>query len=192
MHMNFDGVSHLRVASDVGGTFTDSIAYDELSGTITVAKVPTTPDNRAFGTVEGLRRALEQQGRTGSDVEYVGHGMTTTTNAVIQRTGARTAFITNEGFKDLLLIGRQDRPSLFDITAVRTPPLVPRDLCFTVRGRLDAAGAEVTPLDEAAFEEISRQIVAAEVEAVAITFLHSYANPQHEQRAKAILESLRP
>jgi N-methylhydantoinase A len=192
MNVLVRGTSRLRVASDVGGTFTDSIAYDESSATITVAKVPTTPQNRALGTVEGLRRALDQQGKTGRDVDYVGHGMTTTTNAVIQRKGARTAFITNEGFKDLLLIGRQDRPSLFDITQVRTPPLVPRDLCFTVRGRLDAAGREITPLDEAGLRDLASKIKAADVEAVAITFLHSYANPVHEQRAKEVLGPLLP
>ncbi|MFZ4807949.1 MAG: hydantoinase/oxoprolinase family protein [Hyphomicrobiaceae bacterium] len=182
----------VRVASDVGGTFTDSIAYDEASGTITVSKVSTTPQNRALGTVEGLRRALEHQGRTGADVDYVGHGMTTTTNAVIQRKGARTAFVTNDGFKDLLLIGRQDRPSLFDIAQVRTPPLVPRELCLTVRGRLDARGAEVTPLDEAALVPLAEAIRAAGVEAVAVMFLHAYANPTHEMRAKAVLAPLLP
>jgi N-methylhydantoinase A len=184
--------SLLRIASDVGGTFTDSIAYDEATGRITVSKVSTTPQNRAIGTVDGLRRALRQLGRSGSDVDYVGHGMTTTTNAVIQRKGARTAFITNEGFKDLLLIGRQDRPSLFDITQVRTTPLVPRELCFTVRGRLDAAGRERVPLDEAALVGIAAEIRAAGVEAVAITFLHSYANPSHEARAKEVLVPLLP
>ena len=102
----------LRVASDVGGTFTDNLAYDEAARRVTVAKVPTTPENRAIGTVRGLRRALELQGRAGADVAYVGHGMTTATNAVIQRSGGRTALITNEGFRDLLLIGRQtDRAS---------------------------------------------------------------------------------
>src|SRR5271170_1851147 len=99
--------SHLRVASDVGGTFTDNLAYDEATKTVTVAKVPTTPENRALGTVRGLLRALSLQGRSGSDVGYVGHGMTTATNALIQRAGGRIAFVTNEGFRDLLLIGRQ-------------------------------------------------------------------------------------
>lgn len=109
----------IRVASDVGGTFTDSIAYDEATQTITVSKVSTTPVNRAQGTVTGLKRALLLQGGTGSEVVYVGHGMTTATNAVIQRKGARTAFVTNRGFRDILLIGRQNRPTLFDITIVR-------------------------------------------------------------------------
>ena len=177
----------IRVASDVGGTFTDSVAYDEASGALTVAKVPTTPDNRAVGTVDGLRQALERQGRSGRDVDYVGHGMTTTTNAVIQRKGARTAFVTNEGFKDLLLIGRQDRPSLYDVASVRTPPLVPGDLCFTVPGRLDAAGREVVPLDEGRLAEVAAAIRAAGVEAVAVMLLHSYANPAHEHRARDLL-----
>ena len=107
--------SRLRVASDVGGTFTDNLAYDPAEKRITVAKVPTTPENRALGTVRGLRRALEAQGWSGGDVVYVGHGMTTATDALLQRSGARIAFITNEGFHDLLLVGRQNRPSLYDI-----------------------------------------------------------------------------
>src|ERR1700722_11433843 len=130
----------LRVSSDVGGTFTDNIAYDEATKRVSVAKVPTTPENRALGTVQGLLRALDLQGRGGGEVDYVGHGMTTATNAVIQRRGARTAFITNEGFRDLLLIGRQDRPSLYDIRQTRAPPLVTREDCHTVRGRLDHRG----------------------------------------------------
>src|SRR5208282_1477346 len=106
---------NLRVASDVGGTFTDNLAYDERAKRVTVAKVPTTPENRALGTVQGLLRALVLQGMRGADVDYVGHGMTTATNALIQRTGGRTGFVTNEGFRDPLLIGRQNRPRLYGI-----------------------------------------------------------------------------
>jgi N-methylhydantoinase A len=185
-------VSQLRVASDVGGTFTDSIAYDGATRRITVSKVSTTPVNRALGTVEGLKRALALQGKSGSEVDYVGHGMTTTTNAVIQRKGARTAFLTNRGFRDLLLIGRQNRPSLFDIDVVRPAPLVPRELCFTVAGRMDATGRELEPLDESALAGIAAEMRALSVEALAILFLHSYANPAHELRAKAVLEDLLP
>lgn len=184
--------SRVRVASDVGGTFTDNVAYDEATGAITVAKVSTTPENRAVGTVNGLRRALALQSRTGRDVAYVGHGMTTATNAVIQRKGARTAFITNEGFRDLLLIGRQSRPSLYDLSVVRPPQVVPRELCFTVRGRMDATGTELTPLDEAGILGLVRQLADLDVEAVAILFLHSYANPVHERRAKALLAQKLP
>ena len=182
----------LRVASDVGGTFTDNLVYDEAARRITVAKVPTTPENRALGTVRGLKRALELQGRDGGDVAYVGHGMTTATNAVIQRTGGRTAFITNEGFRDLLLIGRQDRPSLYDIRQNRPPPLAAREDCHTVRGRLDPEGREVTPLDEAGLRAIAARLRGSGVAAVAVCFLHAYANPAHERRAKAILEAALP
>src|SRR5438552_17604937 len=150
----------LRVASDVGGTFTDNLAYDESVKRMTGAKVPTTPENRALGTVRGLQRALALQGKSGADVSYVGHGMTTATNAVIQRRGGRTAFITNEGFRDLLLIGRQNRPSLYDIRRTRPEPLVRREDCHTVRGRLDPAGQEVTPLDEDGLRQLAERLRA--------------------------------
>lgn len=182
----------LRVASDVGGTFTDSIAYDEGTGTITVSKVSTTPKNRARGTVEGLRRAIALAGADGRDVGYVGHGTTTTTNAVIQRKGALTAFVTNRGFRDLLLIGRQNRPTLFDLSVVRPAQLVPQELCLTVAGRLGPGGVEIEPLDEEGVRAVAAELAARKVEAVAILFLHSYANPAHERRAQAILEALLP
>jgi len=182
----------IRVASDVGGTFTDNLAYDEQAMTMTIAKVATTPDNRAVGTVDGLRKALALQGKEGGDVGYVGHGMTTTTNAVIQRTGARIAFLTNQGFRDLLLIGRQDRPSLFDISMVREPPLVEREDCYTVAGRMDATGSEIVPLDEVALYELGAKLAHSDIQGVAICFLHAYANPAHERRAKQILEAMLP
>jgi N-methylhydantoinase A len=184
--------SRLRVASDVGGTFTDNLAYDAAERRITVAKVPTTPENRALGTVRGLRRALVEQGRGGGDVVYVGHGMTTATNALLQRSGARIAFITNEGFRDLLLIGRQNRPNLYDIRKTRPRPLVRREDCHTVRGRLDYAGNEIVPLDEAGVLHIAERLRADGVAAVAICFLHAYANPAHERRARAILTGALP
>jgi N-methylhydantoinase A len=180
--------ARLRVASDVGGTFTDNLAYDEAAKRITVAKVPTTPENRALGTVRGLLRALALQDRSGADIGYVGHGMTTATNALLQRSGGRVAFVTNEGFRDLLLIGRQNRPSLYDIRKTRPPPLVSREDCHTVRGRLDREGSEVTPLDEEGLRRIAGKLRADQVAAVAICLLHAYANPAHERRAKAILE----
>ncbi|HXC29271.1 MAG TPA: hydantoinase/oxoprolinase family protein [Stellaceae bacterium] len=182
----------MRVASDVGGTFTDNVAYDEETKRVTVAKVPTTPENRALGTVQGLKRALELQGAGGADVEYVGHGMTTATNAVIQRKGGRTALVTNEGFRDILLIGRQDRPSLYDIRQTRPQPLVPREDCHTVRGRLDPRGREVTPLDEDGVRAIAARLKEGGIEAVAICFLHAYANPMHERRARRILVEALP
>ncbi len=183
--------SRLRVASDVGGTFTDNLAYDATAKRITVAKVPTTPENRALGTVRGLKHALAAQGPDG-EIDYVGHGMTTATNALLQRSGARVAFVTNEGFRDLLLIGRQNRPSLYDIRRTRPQPLVAREDCHTVRGRLDPAGNEIAPLDEAGLRDIAERLRADGVAAVAICFLHAYANPVHERRAAAILTEALP
>src|SRR5262245_37568363 len=167
----------VRIASDVGGTFTDSVAYDPVSRRVAVSKVPTTPEARDVGTVEGLRVALLQLGAAGGNVAYVGHGMTTATNAVIQRTGARTAFVTNRGFRDLLLIGRQDRPSLYDINVVRAPPLVPRELTYGIGGRMDWQGREIEPLDEAKLMQAAADMRARGVEAVAVAFLHAYADP---------------
>jgi N-methylhydantoinase A len=184
--------SRLRVASDVGGTFTDNLAYDPAAKRITVAKVPTTPENRALGTVRGLQRALAGQGRGGGDVAYVGHGMTTATNALLTRGGARIAFITNEGFRDLLLIGRQNRPSLYDIRRTRPPPLVRREDCHTVRGRLDPQGNKIAPLDEDGVRRIAGLLRAAGVAAVAVCLLHAYANPAHERRVRAILDEVLP
>jgi N-methylhydantoinase A len=178
----------VRIASDVGGTFTDSIAYDPASRRIAVSKVPTTPNARDMGTVDGLRGALRQLGMTGAAVAYVGHGMTTATNAVIQRSGAKTAFVTNQGFRDLLLIGRQDRPSLYDIDVVRTPPLVPRELCYGIAGRLDPTGEEIQPLDQDQLVQAAADMRSRGVEAVAVAFLHAYADPVHERAAKAVLE----
>src|SRR5439155_16208368 len=122
----------------------------------------------------------------------VGHGMTTATNAVIQRSGGRIAFITNEGFRDLLLIGRQNRPSLYDIRKTRPQPLVAREDCHTVRGRLDPTGREVMPLDEGDLRRIAERLRQDRVEAVAICLLHAYANPEHERRARAILAEALP
>jgi N-methylhydantoinase A len=182
----------VRIASDVGGTFTDSVAYDPVSGRISVSKVPTTPEARDIGTLASLQNALRQLGLAGGAVGYVGHGMTTATNAVIQGKGAKTAFVTNHGFKDLLLIGRQDRPALYDIDVVRAPPLVPRELCYGIAGRLDPTGREIVPLDRSQLIEAALDMRAHGVEAVAVAFLHAYANPAHEQAAKAILEQHLP
>ena len=178
----------IRIASDVGGTFTDSIAYDPASRRISVSKVPTTPQAREMGTVESLRRTLAELGAKGGAVDYVGHGMTTATNAVIQRSGARTAFVTTRGFRDLLLIGRQDRPSLYDVDVVRTPPLVSRELCYGIGGRIDAGGREIEPLARDDLKEAAADMRAQGVEAVAVVFLHAYANPAHEREAKVVLE----
>ncbi len=143
----------MRIGSDTGGTFTDLVAED---GSIT--KVPSTPDDpgRAIGV--GLERLV-----TGRRPEVLAHGTTVGTNALLERRGATVALVTNEGFADVIEIGRQDRPSLYDQTADRPEPLVAREHRLEVRGRLDADGHELEPLDLATLAPI-----AEEVEAVAV------------------------
>src|SRR5260370_15128761 len=111
--------------------------------------------------------------------------MTPATNALIQRTGGHMGFVTKEGFRALLLIGRQNRPSLYDIRKTRPLPLVRREDCHTVRGRLDRDGHEVTPLDEDGLRRIAGMLRGGGVEAGAICLLHAYANPDHERRGQA-------
>ena len=154
-------MARVRIASDVGGTFTDSLAYDEDQAVIRVCKVPTTPDNRAVGTVQGLKQALRMLGRTGAEVNYVGHGMTTATNAVIQRKGAKIAFISNDGFRDMLEIGRQNRPRLYDYRVSRTAPIARRADRYTVSGRLDYTGTELQPVDTEQIKTVAARIHAA-------------------------------
>jgi len=185
-------MARVRIASDVGGTFTDSLAYDEDKAVFSVCKVPTTPDNRAVGTVRGLKQALGLLGRTGAEVTYVGHGMTTATNAVIQRKGAKIAFISNEGFRDMLEIGRQNRPRLYDYRVSRTAPIARRADRYTVSGRLDYTGTELQPVDTEQIKRVAARIRAGGAEAVAVCLLHAYANPAHEQTVKSVLEAELP
>ncbi len=154
--------------------------------------MPTTPKDRALGTVQGMGAALAKLGKTGGEVSYVGHGMTTATNAVIQRKGAKIAFVGNQGFRDLLEIGRQNRPKLYDYSVSRTPPLARRADRYTIKGRLDFKGTELEPLDLKEIETVAEKIRCSDVKAVAVCLLHSYANPIHEQNVRSVLETCLP
>jgi len=157
------------IGSDVGGTFTDTVFISK--GEITVSKVPTTPHNFAEGVLQGIAKVAE-------DYNRVVHGMTVGTNAVLQKKGAHVTLITNKGFKDILEIGRQNRPSLYDFSVDRPPPLVPRNRRIEVSGRINHKGEIIEELQE---KEI---VLPEETEAVAVCLLHSYANPVHEQKVK--------
>jgi N-methylhydantoinase A len=172
-------------ASDVGGTFTDVVLAHR--GRLWAAKVPTTPAALERGVAVGIARSLREAGLTHADLDGVVHGTTAATNAVLQRRGARVALLTNEGFEDAIEIGRQDRPQLYDLHAVRPAPLVTRALRFGVRGRLDKDGRELEPLDERAVLAAGEAMAERGVAAAAVCFLHSYANAAHEERAAALL-----
>ena len=173
---------HLTVGIDVGGTFTDLLAIDHRSGTVRLAKVPTTVDNQAIGFMAALAAA----GAEPAAIQALVHGTTTTTNAMLERKIARVGLITTRGFRDVLELGRRTRPQPYGLRGT-FDPVIERQYRLEVPERLDAEGKVLVPLDEAAVRDAARQLAAAGCEAVVIHFLHSYINPAHERRAKEIV-----
>jgi len=180
-------VSGYRLGVDIGGTFTDIMLVDEESGAVHIDKVLTTPHDPSIAFLDGVERVLRQAGAAPADVRYVVHATTVATNAIIEGKVARTAFVTTDGFRDMLEIARQVRPSLYDLRFEKPRPLVPRQHCYGVPERLDAHGQVLVPLDEAAVRRIAAEIGGERMDAVAVCFLHSYANAAHEKVAGAIL-----
>ena len=178
-------MSETRLGVDVGGTFTDLVALS-AEGALVTAKVPSTPRDQS----EGVMNALGISEVEADAVVALAHGMTVATNALLERRGARTALVTTEGFRDVLEIARQDRPSLYDLTQDRPPPLVPRELRFTVKERTGPQG-KITALDEESLEAAVSSVREAEVEAVAVCLLFAFMYPEHEQRVgEALREAL--
>ena len=175
-----------RIAADIGGTFTD-IAVLTNDGTLATRKVPSTPDNYADAVVTGVTSLLAELGAAPSAIEEVMHGCTVATNAILEHKGALTALLTTKGFRDVLEIQRVRVPRLYEPLYEKPQPLVPRNLRFEIEERLDPCGTAVTPLDEGDVLRAVERIRAAGVEAVAVCFLHSYANPDHERRVGQIL-----
>ena len=184
--------ARFRLGVDIGGTFTDATLVDESTGRLWNAKVSSTPGDPSQGFLTVTQQILDRAALAPETLRYVVHATTVATNAIIEGKVAPTVLITTEGFRDILEIARQIRPSLYDTQFEKPTPLVPRDRCFGVRERLDATGAVVTPLDESAIPHIASIIREAEIESVAVCFLHSYLNAQHEQRAGEILRAHAP
>ena len=179
--------SRYRLGVDIGGTFTDATLINEVTGEIRVGKVPSTPKDPSHGFMEATDRMLRQAGVSPDEVGYVVHGTTVATNSIIEGRVARTGFITTDGFRDLLEIQRQIRPTLYDLQFEKPRPLVPRYLCFGVPERLDAQGNVLTSLDESAVKQVAERLRQEGVESIAVCLLHSYVNPRHEKRIGAIL-----
>ena len=177
----------LRAGVDIGGTFTDLVVYDDATGEFVVGKVLTTPDDPSRAIEAGLAATLADAGKPMAALGQIIHGTTLVTNALIERKGAPTALLATEGHRDSLEIGREQRYDLYDLQLEMPKPLVPRRLRFTVPGRTLANGETLTghDLDEAYVERLARELAAAGIEAVAIAFLNSYANPELERRARA-------
>ncbi len=181
-----------RIGFDVGGTFTDFTVHDARDGGLRYFKVPSTPADPSEAIETGLRGLIAEFGIAPAEIAFVGHGTTVATNMVIERRGVPTGLITTRGFRDVLEIGRQTRPQLYDYSVGKPPPLVPRALRIEVAGRLDAEGAELVPLNEDAVAEAAKRLGEAGVKAVAICFLHSYLRDAHEKRAAEIVRALLP
>ena len=172
-----------RVGVDVGGTFTDLVAISD--GRVFTAKVPTTPGDQSVGVLDAVRTAGIAR------AEAFAHGMTVATNALLERRGARTALVTTEGFRDLIEIARQDRPSLYDLQQRRPAALVPRELRFCVRERMGPHGV-VEPLDSDSVRAAIDEVRTAAVEAVAVCLLFGFLHPEHERRVGAMLRAELP
>ncbi len=176
-----------RVGVDSGGTFTDICLFDEDTGRIEVWKVPSTPDDPSRGIAQGVQEGVSRVDAVPAAVGYFGHGTTVATNTLIQHRGVKTGLITTEGFRDLLEIGRQKRPDLYDLQADKPPALVSRDLRLEVPERVRHDGSVEIPLDEAAFRAAVRRLRDAGVQAVAVCFLYSFVHTAHEETARRIL-----
>jgi N-methylhydantoinase A len=173
----------LRIGIDTGGTFTDFVIVED--GRVTTWKEPSTPDDPARAILQGLKQAAGDRSSLGGG--EVIHGSTVATNALLEGATARIAFVTNRGFEDLLEIGRQSRPELYNLMVERPASLVPRELRFGISGRLLHDGSEARPLDPAEIEDLRARLEGLGVEAAAICLLHSYAGAAHEEAVAAIL-----
>jgi N-methylhydantoinase A len=179
---------HVRLAVDIGGTFTDLVALDTSTGQVSRAKTDTTP-----GRLDrGVLAALSQSATPPAAISAFIHGTTVVVNAVTERQGARTALVTTSGFRDVLLIGRANRPDLYNLAYAKPVPLVPRHLCFEVRERVSYRGEVVEPLSEDDLAAVAARLAAAGVRAVAVCFLHAWVNPAHERLAAGLLRARLP
>jgi N-methylhydantoinase A/oxoprolinase/acetone carboxylase beta subunit len=171
--------SRIRLAADVGGTFTDVAAFDETTGELRLGKTLTTPARLVTGVENGVTKA----GARFSGARLFLHGTTVAINTILERTGASCALLTTQGFRDIYEIGRVNRPESYNLFFRRHQPLIERDLRYEIRERMDAHGKVLIELDEDQVRAAVADAVRQGVEAIAILFLHSYRNPAHEQRS---------
>ncbi len=183
-------MQRFRIAVDIGGTFVDSIEFDRETGRIRLAKAPTTPARPYLGVMEAIRRL----GTPLAEADIFVHGTTLGLNAILERKGAVTGIITNDGFRDVFEIGRGDVPAreMYNFAYRKPPTLVKRRHRLGVPGRLDAHGAEIQPLDAGALKAAAASLIESGVESLAIAMLHAYKNPAHESEAARIVRAAFP
>ena len=176
-----------RVGVDIGGTFTDLVLNDDATGERAIGKILTTPEDPSDAVEKGLAELLEREGIEASQIRTIVHGTTLVTNALIERKGARTALLTTQGFRDAISIGTEHRYDMYDIFIEKPEPLVPRSLRYGVRERMLDDGSVAIRLDEDQLRQVVAELREREVEAVAVSFLHSFRNPTHERRVARVL-----
>ncbi len=181
-----------RLGVDVGGTFTDLVLYDVETNEIELTKTPSTPANQAEGVTTGIGMLIDRLGVPPAEIGFFIHGTTVATNTLLERKGAQTALVVTEGFRDVLQVGRQDRPDLYDWRIPRTEPLVPRRLRFEVGERVLYTGEVRMPLRAGDVDSVVERLKETGVEAVAVCLLHSYANPEHETAVGRALRDALP
>lgn len=169
----------LFVGTDIGGTFTDLVAFDSATGRLSFGKTLTTSQD----LVDGVMSCLSEVGIDPASVDVLKHGTTQVINTLLERSGARTALVTTQGFRDVVEIGRASRPLAFDLDYQRSPPLVPAPMRLELQERIAADGSVLEPLREENLDRVAASLEAMQVEAVAVSLLNAYRNPAHEQRA---------
>ena len=187
-----DFSEHYRIGVDIGGTFTDLVVFDDATGSFAVGKALTTPRDPSQAVETLVLETLERESIAASDVQQLIHGTTLVTNAIIERTGARTALLATQGFRDSIEIGRENRYELYDLMLEMPQPLVPRYLRFGVPQRTLADGTTLQELDVAFVEQLTRELAENGIGAVAIAFLNSFTNAAAEREARAIVERIAP
>ena len=178
----------MLVAIDIGGTFTDLMAFDEATGRFSQAKSLTTPAR----LVQGIVDCLKESGIDAGQIDELIHGSTTAINTLIERKGAKTGLIVTRGTRDVYFIGRGNRPESYNLFFHRHRPLVPRHLTREIDERILASGEVLEPLRRASVEDACRRLAEEGIEAVAVCFLHAYANPEHEREAGEIVRRMLP
>src|SRR6476659_9383795 len=177
----------MRIRIDTGGTFTDVVALDEATGELVSTKTPSTPGNPADGFMAGIEKVLDLVG--GGRIAAVSHGTTVATNQLLEGQVEKLGFVTNTGYEAMLEIARQSVPDGYGNSYFWVKPdrIVPRDLVRGVEGRLDFTGAEVRPFDEDGARAVARWFRERGIDTLGVCFLHSYANPDHEERMRVVL-----
>ena len=185
-------MTEIRLGVDVGGTFTDFVVFDPATSSFSVGKTLTTPQDLSKGIMRGTREATEQSDFQVADISQVVYGTTIVANLLLERKGVRVGLIATEGFRDSLETGTEQRYDMYDLSATRAEPLVPRYLRRTIRERVDSQGEVLLPLELAQLDSIVSAFEAEGVETIAVALMHSYQNPTHERDVRDYLRKRYP